>query len=220
MADLQLLEVVSEWSAFWESPTTFQPIGELPDVGAALHNIHPSYLAKATLKDWVDVFAADDGADIRNTVDWVCQSYDSNRKLFQQGRMTKEVLKRMDRKHVAIQLARSEHDGDAAEALRRSEEILAQQPVGAQIEFFVDFGGMVNLKSYQVESALAANLWASSAKLNSRYIDRQHASVGLPYCDRFVTDDSDLIKRCEAAKRSLAFPTAQVQRAKEFIESL
>jgi len=220
MADLQLLEVFSEWNTFWETPTAFQPVATLPEVGAALHNVHPSYLAKATLKDWVDAFAADGAAGIENTLDFVCKSHLENQQSFKRGRMTKAVLKRMDQMHIAIQLARSEQNGEVTEAMRRAEEILAQQPSATQVAFFVEFGGMVNLKSYQVESALAEDLWASTAKLKTRYVDRQHAAVALPYCDRFITDDGDLSKRCEAAKKSLTFPTAQIQRGKEFVESL
>jgi hypothetical protein len=220
MADLQLLEVFSDWNSFWGRPTAFQPIGTLAEVGGALHNIHPNYLALATLKDWVDVFAADNRADIENTLDFVCKSHAENQRSFKRGRMTKDVLKRMDQMHVAIQLARSEHNGEAKEAMRRAEGILAQEPSATHVRFFVDFGGMVSLKSYHVESALAEDLWASTAKLKTRYVDRQHATVALPYCNRFITDDTDLTKRCAVAKRSLTFPTAEVQNGEEFIKSL
>lgn len=220
MADLQMLEVFSEWNTFWGEPTTLQPIGTLAEVGGALHNIHPSYFAKATLKQWIDVFSADDGIGIENTLDFVCQSHAQNKESFKRGRMTKDILKRMDQMHIAIQLARSEHNGEAKEAMKRAEQILTEQPIATQVGFFVDFGGMENLRCYQVESALAENLWASTAKLKTRYIDRQHATVALPYCDRFITDDTDLTKRCVAATKSLKFSTAQIQRGTEFIQSL
>ena len=220
MADLQMLEVFSEWNTFWGEPTALQPIGTLAEVGGALHNVHPSYFAKATLKQWVDVFSADDGSSIESTLDFVCKSYAENQRSFKQGRITKDILKRMDQRHIAIQLARAERNGEAKEAMKRAEQILTEQPVATQVGFFVDFGGMENLRCHHVESALAENLWASTAKLKTRYIDRQHATVALPYCDRFITDDADLTKRCVAATKSLTFPTAQIQRGEEFILSL
>jgi hypothetical protein len=220
MADMQLLEVFSEWKTFWGNGTTFEPIGTLAEVAGALHNIHPGHFSRATLKQWIDVFAADDGVDIEKTLDFVCQSHAQNQQSFKRGRMTKDILRRMDQMHIAIQLARSEQNGRVIEAMKLAEQILSQQPDATRIEFFVDFGGMVNLKCYQVESALAENLWASTAQLKKRYIDRQHATVALPYCDRFITDDGDLTKRCLAATKSLRFSTAQIQRGEEFILSL
>jgi hypothetical protein len=122
---------------------------------------------------------------------------------------------------VAVQLARWENNGKAGEALRRADELMLQQPIAEQIRFFVEFGGMKNLKCYQVESELASNMWASSAKLQrNRYVDRQHAAVALPYCDVFVTDDRDLIKRCDVVRKALPFATAEVQRGEQFIRRL
>jgi len=76
------------------------------------------------------------------------------------------------------------------------------------------------LKSYQVEAALTTNFWQSKANLRGRLIDRLHATLALPYCDLFVTDDRDLTKRCKAAKDSLWFPTADIRKGAEFIRSI
>jgi hypothetical protein len=221
MADLQLLEFVTEWDNFWgDGPASFRPIGTMHEAAAALHNIDPKHLRGATLRDWVGSFVTD-LTNLRDTMDSIARASATNKEVYQQGRMTRDFLKAMDYGHVAVQLARVERNGEAKYAMKRGNQLLTEQPIGTQIRFFVDFGGMKELKCYHVESALAANMWASEAKLQSnRYIDRQHATVAMPYCDIFVTDDRDLIKRCGAAKMEVSFKTAEIHRGELFINWL
>jgi hypothetical protein len=69
--------------------------------------------------------------------------------------------------------------------------------------------------------AFTVELYQTGAKLSeNRFVDRQHATVALPYCDYFITSDTDLIKRCSRVKGTLRFDTAKVLTGDEFIAML
>ena len=77
------------------------------------------------------------------------------------------------------------------------------------------------MKAYKTEVAFTLELYATGATLDTnRQIDRQHAIAALPYCDLFITDDGDLIKRIARVKRELRFDTANVLRGQAFIDTL
>jgi hypothetical protein len=225
-ADMQKRECLSVWNDFWgDGGVAFQPICTLREVAAALHNVLPEQLMRLNLRDWVAAFAAGPDAlvEFRDSLTEQTKASASNQQDYQRGRMTKRLLEEVDKRHVAVQLSRAKYDRPKAsrEVYADSEALRRTQPLGTMIDMFVYWQGTANLKTYQTESALTENIWDSDAKLPpNRLIDRLHATVALPHCHRFVTDDRDLAKRCEAAKKALKFPTAEVQKGEAFIRSL
>jgi hypothetical protein len=99
-----------------------------------------------------------------------------------------------------------------------ADALLNAQPHATMIEVFVYWGGMNLLKTYQVEGVLTWQMYATDAKLGvNRAVDRMHAIMALTHCEVLVTDDKDLIRRCEAARKEIPFKVATVQRGQDFI---
>jgi hypothetical protein len=77
------------------------------------------------------------------------------------------------------------------------------------------------LKAYQVEEVLTKQMYTTEAKLSvNRAVDRMHAIMALAHCDVFVTDDKDVIRRCEAAWQEIPFKVATIRPGEAFIQSL
>jgi hypothetical protein len=99
--------------------------------------------------------------------------------------------------------------------------MLREQPLSIQIQSFVYWKCTEYLKAYKTEVAFTLELYATGATLDTnRQIDLQHAVAALPYCDLFITDDGDLIKRIARVKRELRFETASVLCGQAFIDTL
>jgi len=122
--------------------------------------------------------------------------------------------------YVAVQLARL-HEIERDKVYALANLMLREQPLSTQIQCFVYWKCTEFLKAYKTEGAFTLELYSTGATLDTnRQIDRQHAIAALPYCDMFVTDDGDLIKRIARVKPMLKFDTATVLRGQEFISTL
>jgi hypothetical protein len=228
MADVEKWELKVVWDWFWNlgDSKRFQVIATLHDVGAAMHNVHPSQVKKFSLRDWVNSFAWDGTGDNPSqiVIDSLKEQGEialANQEHFRKGRLNNRVNTEIERRHVAIQLSRLQRDKDKEDVYSRAFQFLRTQPLATQIDVFIYWNGLSHLKCYQFEAALTQQSWEGAAKLGpSRVVDRQHACVALPYCDRFVTDDKDLTKRCKAAQAQVSFATARVENGQSFIDSL
>jgi hypothetical protein len=222
-ADIQLQEFLSVWIKIWGNPCPlFQPICTLAEAAAALHRTHPDRMARFAIRDYVGAFKPEDAANIlRTSMEEQGVIAEANLVNYKRDRFNPALLSYIDQQHVAHQLARKEGYIVPIEVDQRANAILDAQPLGTMIEMFVYWGGMTLLKAYQVESVLTNQLYSTEAKLGvNRFVDRQHATMALTYCDVMITDDKDLITRCEAARQKLPFPVAAVKRGQDFIDSI
>jgi hypothetical protein len=223
-ADLQLFEFWVVWHQLWESADDpVSPIGTLAEIACVLSKVHPAQAGRITIRDFVKAFSTDDALNqIHAAISEQSKIMVSNREAYIEGRFNKSPKDQMALKHLAVLRARWEVKGAApSRVYQRADEILREQPISTQLQCFVDWGFVRDLKCYETEGAFTEQLYRSGGLLGvNRFVDRQHASIALPYCDRFVTDDRDLRKRCEAARKTLKFPTAEVQKGEAFIESL
>jgi hypothetical protein len=90
-----------------------------------------------------------------------------------------------------------------------------------KIRFFVNFGGMSDLRAWQVESQLTRLHMLGTAILNeNRQVDRQHACSGLAYCDLFATNDRELINRSREISSKLNFKSAELVGPEELLQRL
>ncbi len=223
-ADLQLREFVNAWDLFWAGePYEFAAIGTLDQASATLHGVSQHHHPEVTVQEHVKVFTQRQAViEYEASFDQLQGAANLNRIAHKNGTMgTYSSRTALDMKFAAVMCARVEKDGEPEEVYKLSSEILQRQPLATQIEVFVYWGLMKSLRCYQVEGAMTTQLYNTSAILDrNRSIDRQHAVIALAFCDVFVTDDKDLIRRCEAAKLQLPFKTAKVQTGKDFICSL
>lgn len=219
--DLQLFEFWAVWRQLWESSTeVVQPIGTLQEIAAVLGKVHYSRTAHVTIRDYVTTFSADGALDpIRAGMDEQATIAEDNQHAYVQGRFDKRSRFEMDRKHLALQLARLEiGDKDTDKVFERAKGLLVQQPISTQFSCFIDWGFGRLLKSYQTEGAFSEDLYFTQGKLSrNRFIDREHASVAIPHCEFFITSDKKLINGCNRVKARLPFPTAQVLTGEDFI---
>jgi hypothetical protein len=128
----------------------------------------------------------------------------------------------MELVHLAVQRARLQAGGsDPDRVYSLAQAILKKQPIATQLECLVHWEFSSLLKCHQVEAAFTTELYQTEAKLSeNRFVDRQHATIALPYCDCFVTSDAEVIRRSSRVKAMLSFPTARVLTGDEFIAML
>jgi len=227
-ADAQLRQCTTLWDAFrgLQVPP-FASIVTMHEAAAAMHRVHPSKVAKHPLSDWVTQFSTDSGvadplSEINETMSEQRHVSASNRQDYREGRLTPSRMRNIDRNHVAVQLARRSV-GDIEHKLlyAAATTILQDRRLLGLIDSFLDTHGSNKLTCYRVEAEFTTEIWEGNATLSpGRLVDRQHACVGMPFCDVFVTDDKDLTKRCEYAKRNIKFNIAAIQQGESFLQSL
>jgi hypothetical protein len=223
-ADIQLLEGMQEWNRFWGlPPREFRPIGSLAQAFGRLHRCDPDKLSRFMVRDYAIQFrGAAREAYILPALREQQFISGQNHLSYVDGRLTREVEMQSKLHYVARFLARSQETGPSRDRLdERTKQFLTAQPLATQIWFFVEFGGMQEMKARKVEAMLTARHWESTAILNpNRQVDRQHAVAALAYCNYFVTSDAELIRRCSAIKDQLPFQIAEVRTGAEFIHFL
>ncbi len=223
-ADLLMFEFWVEWENFWNTGTdTVDPIGPFAEIIGILAKVDPSRTIGITIRDFVNAFSAE--AELKE-IKTALKSQEGvtafNQKAYVEGRFTKTIKDQMELVHLAVQSARLQvggSDPDRVYALART--ILKKQPIATQLECMVFWGFTSLLKCHQVEAVFTEELYQTGAKLSENaFVDRQHATIALPYCDYFVTSDAKLINRCNRVKAMLSFPTAGVLTGDEFIALL
>lgn len=223
-ADLQTLEFWAVWEQLWSSSSELvDPIGTFTQIVAILSKVAESRMAGLTMRDYVNEFAQTHTiAKIEVELQNQRQVAEFNRTQYLKGRMNKAFRAELELKHLASIRARLETKSSGPDTVyRRANELLREQPIATQLMCFIEWGFTRGLKCYQVEGALTEELYASGGTLNpGRFADRQHASVALPYCNLFATDDKELQRRCARASSQLPFATADVITGAELIARL
>jgi hypothetical protein len=222
--DLLLQEFLCEWDRFWKlGNPSFEPIGDLAHVASAMHRKPPAAFSSLTPRNFIEPFRDQASLkELRDVFDMNMVANNENRSRFRAGELTPKVLRDVERRFVATQLARVTERGPYLQELHdRANELLASEPSFQRISIFVENGAVNRLKAHNVEHLLTSDRWSGEAKLKeNRQIDRDHAVVSLAYCDVFVTGDSELKKYCEKARESSSFPLARVASCDEWIEYL
>jgi hypothetical protein len=231
-ADLQHREFVAVWNQIWSGSTsTFQPICSLAEASAALNRVPVERMARFSIRDYIRSFSAPGALD------------DMRRVMAEQADVAKSLSAKyaedrlgfwripplVELQYVAVQLARLNHIVPAR-VYAAAEHLLRTEPIATQIKCFTYWRCTEYLKAYKTEAAFSWERYTTDAArgpnpqiaaLNpNRQIDRHHATVALPYCDVFVTNDGELRRRCDRVKPELRFPTAAVMSSEDFIASL
>lgn len=223
-ADLLAFEFWVIWNQLWESSTeVISAIGTFTEISAVLAKVDEARVVGITIRDFVDAFSAENALDeLRAAIDFQAGIAASNLEAYATGRLTKSTDELMELKHVALQRARLEVGGSNPErTFARADAILREEPIATQLECFIYWRFGRQLRCHQTEAALTLDKWENGGALSvNDFVDRQHATVALPYCDLFITDDTRLVKRCNRVKARLTFPTAAVLTGEEFIAKL
>lgn len=223
-ADLQLVEFLNAWRGFWNGYSRpLRAVSTLADVGSFLLRITPERAAEIPLERYVREIARPGGTDLLKPV-FADQKRiaSANQESFRSGRYTKLIDHEVKHVYVARLLARERETGPSLPDLyERMAEILADPLCGEKIKFFVEFGGMADLRTWEIDARLTALHMAGQAVLSeNRQVDRQHACVALAYCDLFVTNDDELLRRSSEVSVGLNFPAAECLRPEALIERL
>jgi hypothetical protein len=220
--DLQYQEFIALWNCIWDSaPLVFNPVCTLPQAGASLNRVSVERMARYPVREYIQSFSAPGALDeIRAELKNQTSVAKYNQDKYVNDKRFKAVLPLTELMYVAVQIARlREIERDKVYAL--ANQMLREQPLSTQIQCFVYWKCTEYLKAYKTEVAFTLELYETGATLGThRQIDRQHAIAALPYCDLFITDDGDLIKRIARVKRELRFETASVLRGQAFIDTL
>jgi hypothetical protein len=223
-ADLQLVEFLNVWRGFWNGyRRALRAIATLADVGAFLLRITPARAAAIPLEHYVRMLARPGGTDLLEQLfTGQTRIAAANQESFQSGRYTKAVDHGVKHLYIARLLAREQETGPSLPDLeQRMAEILANPLCREKISFFIEFGGMADLRTWEIEARLTALHMAGRAVLNeNRQVDRQHACVALAYCDLFVTNDDELLRRSAEVSIGLKFQAAECLRPEALIERL
>lgn len=231
-ADLQLQEFLCEWNRFWNlDEIMFEPVGDLAHVASVMHKKPRERFIGLTPKDFIDYYRNMASRDVFQPVfEKNLAAQESNRANYMTGGFTPRVLREIERRFVATQLARLEErepfsDSDLPillqELHKRADDLLVSEPIFSRICIFVESGSVKRLKAHSVELSMFYNRLPGKAKLKEHsQVDREHAVVSLAYCDVFVTGDAELQKNCEQARNKSAFPLAKVIGCNEWIEYL
>lgn len=222
--DIQLREFTKVWTEIWTSQPfpTFEAVGSLAAATAALFRTHPKRFQRYTFREFVAEFTRE---KLETVVLPVMEDQEriaaANSKDFRAGRLTPAVTSAIHRAYVAQQLALAKGLIVPVEVRERAAAILNAKPTAAMIEWFVEWGCISFLRTYQVEGALTEEFYSGEKRLNkNRFVDRQHAIGALTHCDVLVTDDGELIKHCEKARARLPFQVAEVQTGEQFVTRL
>jgi len=222
--DLLLHEFLSEWNRFWrKQPFDFSPIGDLAHAASAIHRKAPELFAGLTPRDFIQPFRDYSSLqEIRETFSQNLLAHDHNRSRQRAGEITPELLRQVEKRYVATQLARIGEKGPLQKEIHeRANRLLESDRSFSEISIFVESGATGRLKAHGVEVIMTSDRWHGEAIMEeNRQIDREHAIVALAYCDVFVTGDSELRKYCDQVKANSKFTLAQVASIDEWIETL
>ncbi len=137
-------------------------------------------------------------ANIRNNLEKQRQ----NGEAYRAGRVTDEMIRRMDRTYIGGLLPKQTPSGIVIDRMTKD-----------------NFLGSCNnndFPSYAVEAAFSLDGWRTGRILNDRaFRDSQHV-VAIPYLDTFVTDDGAFATAIRRVAGSLPFPTAEIIPKHEF----
>jgi hypothetical protein len=223
-ADLQLFEFWATWDQIWQGiKEAIDPVSSLQDVAAILSKVHYGRIEGETIRAFVQAFSADGALDeAQVAMDEQTGVTSANLKSYIEGRFDKDVRRRMELNHLAIQRARLElGKDDPALVESHVRAMWSKQPLATQLECFVDWGCVGYLKSYLTECAFSEDLYSTKGQLDrNRFVDREHASIALPYCRYFVTSDKKLANSCNRVKGKLSFTTEEVVNGEDFIAML
>lgn len=222
--DLLMHEFMSEWSRFWRTKEfKFSPIGDLAHAASAMHRKPPELFTGLTPRDFIQPFR--DPAllqEIKDAFEQNLAANDDNRSGQRAGEITPALLRQVDKRYVATQLARLSEKGPIQKELNeKANHLLKSEPSFSEISIFVENRAVDHLKAYLVEKMLTWDGWQGEAvmKENSQ-IDREHAITALSYCDMFVTNDLKLKRHCEQIKANCRFTLARVVSIDEWTEAL
>jgi hypothetical protein len=223
-ADIQLVEFLHTWRDFWSGKhRSLNAIGSLVDVVSFLFRVPPERAERFTLEQITSIFARPGGTDILKSV------FAEQRAIAlanQKTLMSRVYTDRMDfevQQHYLARLLGREHETEPSrEQLdARTARIWKNPLTREQIRFFINFGGMSDLRAWQVESQLTRLHMVGTAILNeNRQVDRQHACAGLAYCDLFATNDRELTNRSREITSKLKFKPAELVTPEDFIQRL
>jgi len=222
--DLQLYEFFNCWQNFWEGEANqFTPIRTLPEIAAAILRSIPERLNQISLAHYAELFARRGGTQaLKETFEKQKTVAAANQLAFHEGRYTDAIDHFVKRRYIARQLAIEARTGPSMSGVdRRGAAILQNTRNAAKIDFFIEFGGMSELRAWNIESRLTLLHMAGNAVLNkNRQVDRRHAIAGLAYCDRLVTNDQELRKRTDEVSIGLPFTPAKVVLPEDFFKQL
>lgn len=223
-ADLQLFEFWVIWNQVWNSSKDIvEPIGTFEEIAAIVSRVDQRHLPDVKMRDYVDAFSKCDAlADVEKALENQRNVTDAIRSEYLRRRSDRATWQEMELRHLAVQLARLELKQKGTDQVwNRANHLVHEQPIRTQMEFFITSGFTRELKCHATEAAFTEELFVSGGGLDAgRFVDRQHASAGLPYCDRFITDDAELRKRCARIAGWLPFQSATVFTAKDFLRTL
>jgi hypothetical protein len=215
--DLLTWEFAAAWALFWRGELLdFHAIGSLNHVISDMRSLIPT---AQTIRQGVASFQF---PQVRAHMQWSLDPHRyvsrENRRAFQRGLFDNGLRYRTDLQLAALHLARMRGvrlTDPRLDTVRTA--ILDHGLMKTQIDFFLEFGGRDYLKGAEIEWQMTLQFYSTKAELDTnRFVDRQHAIVALPYCDIFLTNDSDLTRRCLAVQQSVPFRTAEVLRLDEF----
>jgi hypothetical protein len=222
--DLQQFEYWVVWNQLWQSSRDeVAPIASFTNTIAVLVKLGIQPVQNLKLGDFVTGFSQDDSLELtRAALKEQQKVAASNRQAYMVGRFNKSLDHEMNLTHLAIQQAKLELPGHRPdEVFAKANQLLQAQPIATQFEWFIRWGFMPKLKSHMVERALTHELYATEGKLDAnRFVDRQHATIALPYTNILVTSDKELLRRCGRIKSGLPFPIARLMTGDEFISYL
>jgi hypothetical protein len=222
--DLLLHEFLSEWTRFWKKkPFNFSPIGDLAHAASAIHRKPRELFAGLTSRDFIEPFRDQTALqEMRDTFKMNLHAHAENSSKYVAGVITSEMLRQVEKRYVATQLARVSEKGPLQKELHeRANYLLKSEPSFSEISIFVENGAVDRLKAHKVEVLMTSDRWQGEAVMKeNRQIDREHAIVALAYCDVFVTGDSELRKYCEQVKVNSRFTLAKIVSIDEWIETL
>jgi hypothetical protein len=220
-ADLQQFEYWVVWQQLWKKlPDEVAPIGSFTDIIAIFVKLGRVPVQNLTLRDFVAGFSQDDALELTRAALAEQQKVAaSNRQAYMLGKFDKSADHEMSLAHLAIQQAKLELPGHTPDQVfAKANRLRQEQPIATQFEWFIRWGFIPKLKSLLVERALTHELYASGGNLDEhRFVDRQHATIALPYTDVLVTSDRELVRRCKRIEHELPFPIARLMTGDEFI---
>ena len=215
--DLQTVEFAAVWLQFWQrGGQTPAAVGSLTELYRTAGIRPPATRGIRAAVSEFQTYAARE--HMRTTLEPHREVAALNRKDFRRGQFGTGLRKQVEIESAALHLARMNGFslGSPSIFLER-QRILHGGLIRAQIEFFIDFGGIDELRAARIEWELSLQFYETDARLDTnRWVDREHAVSALPYCDMFVTDDRDLTRRIAAIRAKVPFPIAEVINCAEF----
>jgi hypothetical protein len=119
----------------------------------------PEQLIDVTLRDHINQFRSPKGKILLPAIKEQQAISAQNSISYREGKFTKISEIQAKHRYVAQFLARSQEAGSADQVDRLTKQYLSAQPLATQIAFFVEWGGMEQMRAYKVEGMLTARQW-------------------------------------------------------------